>query len=289
MIFLSSTEPVVAYGVLALHDPFEALLGTHLPRMIKTTLLPFKGSIVYDSLMTSYNITFGAGIRRRLNDSYKVAKAAFGVVTSLPMQEPQPLPQLAKKTRAATARETQDRTKGASSSMTATEAAHRALEAIIGLISSFCQNHLDDEYEALCWKMARVLARKRPSPLLQGKPNSWACGIVRAIGWVNFLGDPSQPHHMKMTDIDAAFGVSEATGSAKAKTIRVLLKVYAFDPEWTVPSRMEENPMAWMIEINGFIADARHLDRKTQEEAYRRGLIPYIPRERPGKEEDPRR
>ena len=84
MVFLSSTKPVVAYGVVALFDPFEAVLGPYLPRMVKTTLLPFKGRIVYDGLMTGYNITFGAGIKRSLNESFKEAKARSGVVTSLP-------------------------------------------------------------------------------------------------------------------------------------------------------------------------------------------------------------
>ena len=81
-------------------------------------------------------------------------------------------------------------------------------------------------------------------PLIRGKPESWASGIVRVIGWINFLNDPSQPHHMKMSDIDERIGVSEATGSAKAKAIRKLLKVRPFDPEWTLPSRMDENPLA---------------------------------------------
>ena len=40
--------------------------------------------------------------------------------------------------------------------------------------------------------------------------------------------------------------------------------------------------MAWMIEINGFIVDARNLKREFQEEAFRKGLIPYIPADRAG-------
>ena len=35
-------------------------------------------------------MTFGSGVRRRLNDSYKEAKERFGIVTSLPMQEGKP-------------------------------------------------------------------------------------------------------------------------------------------------------------------------------------------------------
>jgi hypothetical protein len=161
-----------------------------------------------------------------------------------------------------------------------------AYEAILGRVEAFCRAHLNAEYEALCRKLAGVLARKRPSPLLSSKPESWASGIVRVIGWVNFLGDPTQPHHMKMTDIDRGFGISEATGSAKAKTIRDLRKIHPLDPEWTLPSRMDENPMAWMIQVNGLIVDARQMPGEIQEEAFRRGLIPYIPADRPGKGKD---
>jgi hypothetical protein len=82
---------------------------------------------------------------------------------------------------------------------------------------------------------------------------------------------------MRMSDIDQGMGVSEATGAAKAKAIRDLLKTHPLDPEWTLPSRMDQNPVAWMIQVDGLIVDARHLPREIQEEAYRKGLIPYIP------------
>jgi Domain of unknown function (DUF6398) len=85
---------------------------------------------------------------------------------------------------------------------------------------------------------------------------------------------------MKPTEIDKAFGISQATGQAKSKTIRDLLKIRSFDPHWTLPSQMDRNPMAWMIEFNGFILDARYLKREIQEEAFRKGLIPYIPADR---------
>lgn len=276
MIFLSLTEPPVAYGVVALFDPFEHLIGPYLPRMIKTTLLPFQGRIVYDGLITGYNVTFGGGIKRRLNESYKEAKQRCGIVTQLRFdpgsarkveEKPKPRP-----------RTTKARTSGGKAATT--EKLRRALDKIVGLTDAFCREHLDDEYGALCRKLAEKLARKRPSPLTSGKPESWASGIVRTIGWVNFLGDPSQPHHRKMTDIDEAFGVSEATGSAKSRAIREMLKIDRLDPEWTLPSRMHENPMAWMLQVNGLLVDARQMPREFQEEAFRRGLIPYVPEER---------
>ena len=45
---------------------------------------------------------------------------------------------------------------------------------------------------------------------------------------------------------------------------------------------MDKNPMAWMISVNGFLVDARFLKREFQEEALRKGLIPYIPADRRG-------
>jgi hypothetical protein len=190
------------------------------------------------------------------------------------------MPQQAKPKPAAKKRATLTKTK--SGMTTTSEVARRAHDEIVGMTDAFCREFLDDEYATLCRKLAGILARKRPSPLIRGKPESWASGIVRVVGWVNFLGDPSQPHHMRMTDIDERMGVSEATGSAKATTIRKLVKIRPLDPEWTLPSLMDQNPVAWMIQVNGLIVDARRLPREIQEEAFRKGLIPYIPDDRAG-------
>ena len=63
--------------------------------------------------------------------------------------------------------------------------------------------------------------------------------------------------------------------------------MYQMDPEWSLPSRIEDNPLVWMISVNGFLVDARFLKREIQEEALRKGLIPYIPeRPQPVKDDD---
>src|SRR5438309_918623 len=111
-------------------------------------------------------------------------------------------------------------------------AAKPAYDAIVALTDAFCREHLTDEYAVLCRKMAEKLARKRPSPLLSGSREAWACGIVRTVGWVNFLHDKSQTPYMKASEINAGFGVSESTGAAKLKTIRTLLKIGHFGHEW---------------------------------------------------------
>ena len=59
--------------------------------------------------------------------------------------------------------------------------------------------------------------------------------------------------------------------------VRDALKMSQFDPHWCLPSKFDSNPIAWLITVNGFAVDARHLPRDIQEAAYRKGLIPYIP------------
>ena len=160
--------------------------------------------------------------------------------------------------------------------------ARSKFEAITALTDAFCRDRLNEEYADMCRRLAAVLARKRPTPLARGNEETWACGIIRTIGWVNFLDDSSHQPHMKLTAIDKAFGVAESTGQGKSKSIRTMLRISQFDPQWTLPSQIEDNPRTWMIEFNGFLLDARLLKREFQEQAFAMGLIPYIPADRQG-------
>lgn len=45
MIFLPADGSLVAYGVVALTEPFESLIGPHLPVMAETVLMPFKDEL----------------------------------------------------------------------------------------------------------------------------------------------------------------------------------------------------------------------------------------------------
>jgi hypothetical protein len=73
-VFLSTMSPTVAYGVVALTQPLEQLVGPHLPVMVDAVLLPFKDKSIYDSLLSGYGMSFGPGIRRMFNESYQRAK-----------------------------------------------------------------------------------------------------------------------------------------------------------------------------------------------------------------------
>jgi hypothetical protein len=160
------------------------------------------------------------------------------------------------------------------------------LERIVAMTDQFCREKLNEEYAVLCRRLAEKLARKRPSPLLGGKPDTWACGIIRTIGWVNFLDDSSNKPHMRLTAIDKAFGVAESTGQGKSKTIRTMVKIRQFDHHWTLPSRMDDSLMIWMKEVDGIFMDIRSCTREIQELAFKKGLIPYIPADQTSKPAD---
>ncbi|MFN5516569.1 MAG: DUF6398 domain-containing protein [Cyanobacteriota bacterium] len=152
-------------------------------------------------------------------------------------------------------------------------------DSICELTDAFCDQFLNDEYKSLIQLAVAALCPKRPSPLSKGRVNSWAAGFVHALGTTNFLFDPSQSPHCKSSDIYTYFQIASSTGQGKSKEIRDLLKISYFSADWTLPSRMDDNPMLWMIEINGLIVDARSIPRHLQEIAYQKGLIPYIPGE----------
>ncbi len=248
----------------------ERLIPMPLPAMVEMVLLPFRGKIIYDGIVSSFNVTFGPGSRRGFEESFRTAKANQGIVTSLPWEAPvsepgvdarKPQPIRAPQQRVAAVQE--------------------VLKQVVAMTDAFCQTRLNEEYLALCRKLAEKLAAKRPSPLLRGEPRTWACGIIRTIGWVNFLDDRSQSPHLKPPVIDQALGVAESTGQGKAKAIRQMLKIHQFDHRWTLPSRWEDNPLIWTLQdSNGFMIDIRQQPVAMQRAAFKQGLIPYVPADR---------
>ena len=150
-------------------------------------------------------------------------------------------------------------------------------QAIVEITDSFSRENLNDEYAQLIRYAVAAICRKRPSPMATGKANTWACGVTHAIGSVNFVFDKSQTPHIKTGELYKKFGVSESTGQAKSKAVRDMLGMYQMDPNWSLPSRLQSNPMAWMLSVNGMLVDVRRMPREVQEIAFEKGLIPYIP------------
>jgi len=154
--------------------------------------------------------------------------------------------------------------------------AYDAFDKILELTSGFCQKYLNEEYRELCEDMTWTIYEEG-LPIETSKPSSWASGIVHAVGWINFLHDPSQSPHMTSAQVAEGFGVSQGTMMAKSKTIRDEFDLMPFDPDWCLPALLEDNPLVWMLKVNGFVMDIRTAPREVQEEAYRLGLIPFIP------------
>ncbi len=150
-------------------------------------------------------------------------------------------------------------------------------EEVVDLTDKFCAEYLTDEYAQLSHRAAAALSRKRPSPLERGRADTWACGIVYALGSVNFLFDSSQEPYMNASDLCAGFGVGKSTGSAKSKAVRNALDLFQLHPDWCLPSMQARNPLTWMLTVNGLLVDVRHMPLEVQQIAYEKGLIPYIP------------
>lgn len=82
-IFLTADhQSMKAYGVKSLMRPLdEMFFGT--PIYLEAVLIPFKNDIIYDAILYPYNMTFGAGFRRNLNEDYQKSKKRFGIIEKL--------------------------------------------------------------------------------------------------------------------------------------------------------------------------------------------------------------
>ena len=99
---------------------------------------------------------------------------------------------------------------------------------------------------------------------------------------VSFLCRLPRVPHCKPKVIHAFFGIAEGTGQSKSKQIRDLLKMNGFYSEWTLPSRLAKDPNVWVLMIDGMVLDVRDASVQFQRQAFEKGLIPFVPADRPG-------
>ena len=93
------------------------------------------------------------------------------------------------------------------------------------------------------------------------------CGFVSALNPCPF----TTPRRT-----ERPFGLAPSTASAKAPKSQTSSAVSAGRP-MALPELIEDNPALWTFSLNGFIVDARNLPQEIQQEAAKRGLIPYVP------------
>ncbi|MDR2368719.1 MAG: hypothetical protein LBF58_11560 [Deltaproteobacteria bacterium] len=82
-IVMMRREPVKLYAVTGISNHISLSNPSKLPFLLEMILLPFKGKIIYDSLLRSYNVSLGKGIIANLKIEYKESKKEFGIIHSL--------------------------------------------------------------------------------------------------------------------------------------------------------------------------------------------------------------
>jgi hypothetical protein len=89
-IWIDDSTPAKVYGVLGItHGLEEIIPRARLPIRVKAVLLPFKGRIIYDGLLSGYNLFFGSGISSSLQEEYMTAKQNGRILETL---EPSAVP-----------------------------------------------------------------------------------------------------------------------------------------------------------------------------------------------------
>lgn len=126
-------------------------------------------------------------------------------------------------------------------------------DEIAQMVTKFCKERLDEEYEQLCEKMVRKLGRKRTKPLLTGRTEIWAAAVVYTVGTMNFLFDKSFEPYVSSADINGYFGTSSSTVAQKARTIRQLLKLSRYwDKDFSTRHMQENDPMGMLMDLSKF-------------------------------------
>lgn len=148
--------------------------------------------------------------------------------------------------------------------------------SIVGVTDAVCASHLDAEYARLARRLIERLGRRRPTPIVRGDARIWAAGVLYAVGQVNFLFDRTQTPHLTTGELASAAGVKQTTMANKAGTINRLLDIGMYEPDLTRMAMIEQHPLAWIVEVDGLLVDARMLPEELLQVARNRGPIPDL-------------
>lgn len=66
---------------------------------------------------------------------------------------------------------------------------------------------------------------------------------------------------------------------SKSKFIINTFETFPMDPMWSLASLLIENPLAWTIEVDGFLIDISQMPEKEQKKFVKQGLIPMTQKE----------
>ena len=161
--------------------------------------------------------------------------------------------------------------------MARTRAEKKKIEAraqkLIDMTGEFCDQYLDEDYKQLAEKLILKMKRKRQVPFMRGHANTWAGGVIYALGQINFLFDKSFEPYVAAGDIAEYFGRSQSTVGQKAKEIRDMFDLHYWHPEFSTQEMRESNPAKGLVMVDGLIVPANTLPPDLQDELRRRGII----------------
>lgn len=96
----------------------------------------------------------------------------------------------------------------AGKSISVPKAQREIYEQLTALTDAFCGEHLNEGYAQLTRRALAALCRKNPNPLNSGRPSTWACGVLYALGQNDFLFDKSSDPHMRAAELCGHFDIS---------------------------------------------------------------------------------
>ena len=87
-VFMMHDENPKLYGVSGITDSIdEKIPASMLPILVEAILLPFEGKIIYDSLLTPYDIMLGSDISMEMERKYHQLKKKDGIIVHLPLTD----------------------------------------------------------------------------------------------------------------------------------------------------------------------------------------------------------
>lgn len=141
-------------------------------------------------------------------------------------------------------------------------------EQLIEMVSSFCDDKLDDEYRQLSINLIEKMGRKHDVPFKRGKLEIWASAVIYALGQINFLFDKSFEPYSTADEICDYFGTKKSTVSNKARVIREMFDLNHFDKEFSTEHVISGTPTYLIDEDSGMIVPASDADEFFDDVSY---------------------
>ena len=132
-------------------------------------------------------------------------------------------------------------------------------DEIIEMVTSFCDENLNEEYADLAIKLVEKMGRKHNVPFKRGRLDIWASAVIYCLAQVNFLFDKSFEPYISADDICNYFGTKKSTVSQKASKISDMFNLEPFDKEFSTKELLDNTP-TFVMGSEGFIRQIDEMD-----------------------------